>query len=67
MQNSIENINKNNLFTELLVSNKNNSLLETIQIQTLDPNPNPNTTNEEIFKKYNKLKKKINLFWNKVE
>ena len=69
MQNSIENINKNNLFTELLVSNKNNSLLETIQIQTLDPNPNPNPniTNEEIFKKYNKLKKKINLFWNKVE
>jgi len=73
MQNLTENTQKNNLFTELLGFNKNNSVLKTIQIQTIEPNlnpnlnPNPNITNEEIFNKYNKLKNKINLFWNKVE
>jgi len=81
MQNSTQHIYKNNLFTELLISNKNNSLLETIQIHTMEQNSNPNLnpnpnqnpnqeqniTIEEIFNKYNKLKNKINLFWNKVE
>lgn len=68
MQNSIQNIQKNNLFTELLETNKNNFVLETIQIKNVEPNPNQeqNITTEEIINKYNKLKNKINLFWNKV-
>jgi hypothetical protein len=72
MINLTENIQKNNLFTELLVSNKNNSALENIQIQTVEVNSNQNQNqnfninNDEIFNKYNELKNKINLFWNKV-
>ena len=71
----MENLPKNNIFKESLLSAGNENILQSIKIQTPKINNKINEcykTNaknnhiEEIHLKYNKLKKKINLFWNKV-
>ena len=79
------NLQKKNLYKESLLSSKNETILPSNQIQTIETNNfnecNQNQKNnefndinhindiniDEIYNRYIKLKKKINLFWNKVE
>lgn len=54
-------------FKESLISSKNHNTLESIQLNQQNKIEYNDVDINNIYIKYNQLKNKINLFWNKIE